>query len=75
MPPEHDQPGPAEEGFIIEFHPVGNSVRVSAFDPATLTEVTLVGAPSLSEEQLATAAIRKLRYVLAKKSGTSMEPK
>ena len=34
-----------QEGYIIEFHRVGNAVKVTAMDPATLTEVSIVGAP------------------------------
>ena len=73
MSPTHDDPNEGEEGYLVEFHQIGNSVKVSAFDPVTMTEVSIVGALGLSENQLATAAIRKLRYVLAKKSGTTDE--
>jgi phage head maturation protease len=56
-----------EEGYIIEFHRVGNAVKVSAMDPATLTEVSIVGAPSVSDSELTRLAVRKLEYMLAKR--------
>ncbi len=51
---------------IIEFHQVGNAVKVTAVDPDTLVEVSIVGAPSAGEEILKRTAIRKLEYVLEK---------
>jgi hypothetical protein len=56
-----------EQGYIIEFHHVGNSVKVSAMDPATLTEVSIVGAPSVSDAELTRLVVRKLEYMLAKR--------
>ncbi len=51
---------------IIEFLRVGNSVKVSAVDPESRIEVSIVGAPGAGEETLKRTAIRKLEYVLAK---------
>ncbi len=55
------------EGYLIEFVQVGNSVKVSAVDPRTNTEVSIVGSPAMSRDHLSKAAIRKLEYVLKKK--------
>jgi phage head maturation protease len=55
-----------QQGYIIEFHRIGNAVKVSAMDPATLTEVSIVGDPNLGEAQLSRVAIRKLEFMLAK---------
>lgn len=52
---------------IIEFYQIGNSVKVSAIDPETLVEVSIVGAPSAGDEVLKRTAIRKLEYVLEKR--------
>ena len=52
----------------IEFQQVGNSVKVTAIDPVTYTEVSIVGPPSAGEETLKRNAINKLRYVLSKKN-------
>jgi hypothetical protein len=56
-----------DQGYIIEFHRVGNAVKVSAMDPATLTEVSIVGALGIGDTELTRLAVRKLEYVLAKR--------
>lgn len=53
---------------IFEFHQIGNSIKVTAFDPATLVEVSIVGPTSASETQLRSTALRKLEYVLKRKA-------
>lgn len=55
-----------EDSVIIEFRPHGRFVKVSAMDPQTLTEVTVVGDATRSEAELKRAALNKLRYVLAR---------
>ena len=62
------------DGYIIEFYQIGNSIKVTAMDPKTLTEVAIIGAPGLTRQHLAGAAIRKLEYVLAKKPGGPAGP-
>ena len=62
--------GESADGYIVEFYPLGNSVKVSAIDPVTLTEVSMVGSPLVPESQLAQLAVRKLLYVM----GKSKEP-
>ena len=49
---------------LFEFHRVGNSIKVTAFDPVSLVEVSIVGSPRASEQQLRTTALRKLEYVI-----------
>lgn len=53
---------------ILEYQQIGNAVRVAAVDPDTLIEVSIVGSASAGMEALKRTAIRKLEYVLAKKS-------
>ncbi len=53
--------------IIIEFHRIGGSVKVSAMDPATLTEVSIIGPANAGEEILKRNVLRKLEFVLAKK--------
>ncbi|MEQ8664375.1 MAG: hypothetical protein RIC16_01495 [Rhodospirillales bacterium] len=62
-------PGNLRE-VLFEFRHVGTSLRVSAIDPDTLTEVTLVADPRTSEEELKRVAARKLHYVIQKKRQT-----
>lgn len=51
----------------FEMVSVGNYVRVAAIDSRTNIEITMVGDPQVGEENLKRAAVRKLRYVIAKK--------
>jgi hypothetical protein len=53
--------------IIIEFFPVGQFVKVSALDTATLTEVSIQGPASAGKEMLKRNAIARLEYVLKKK--------
>jgi hypothetical protein len=57
----------SQEGYIIEFIVVGKSVKVTAMDPVTLKEVSIIGARGASRRELAALAVRKLQYVMAKK--------
>ncbi|MDJ0937299.1 MAG: hypothetical protein QNI93_18100 [Kiloniellales bacterium] len=60
---------PEDLGEVIyEFIPMGRYVKVAAVDPATLTEVSIVGDPAVGETLLKRQARRKLAYVLAKKA-------
>lgn len=60
-------PDKNDEGYLVEFIRVGNAVKVSAVDPRTNTEVSIVGSPLMSQDHLTRNAIRKLEYVLKKK--------
>lgn len=53
--------------IIVEFYPVGHLVRVSAMDVKTLTEISIQGPASASQEILKRNAVRRLEYVLKKK--------
>lgn len=55
-----------EGGYLIEFIQIGNAVKVSAVDPKTGVEVSIMGAPAMSRVQLQRVAIQKLEYRLAK---------
>jgi hypothetical protein len=60
---------PQYREILFEFyHTSGNSVRVSALDPHTNTEITLIGDKRYSEKRLMGEAARKLMYVLNKKN-------
>jgi hypothetical protein len=53
---------------IFEFIQRGNSVKVTAMDPGTLVEVSIVGPASAGQAALKTTALNKLKYVLAKRN-------
>ncbi|MBM3556154.1 MAG: hypothetical protein FJX47_11450 [Alphaproteobacteria bacterium] len=59
---------PPDDDVIVEFQRVGAFVKVSAMDPRTLTEVSIVGSPSATQQELTRLVLRKLDYVLAKKA-------
>lgn len=56
-----------DEGYIIEYTVVGSSMKVTAFDPHSLTEATIIATPNTPREEAAKLAIRKLHYVLRNK--------
>jgi hypothetical protein len=53
--------------FIIEFNIIGRTAKVTAVDPATGVEVSIVGPADAGRETLTRNAIAKLQYVLAKR--------
>lgn len=55
-----------EEGYIVEFISYGPYVKVSAIDPQTGREVSIVGDPAAGKEALSRLAMRKLHYTLTK---------
>ncbi len=66
--------GEDKTGFLIEYQVLGKSVKVSAIDPATLTEVSIVGPATAGEAALARTAVNKLKFVLAKKQPSPEPP-
>jgi hypothetical protein len=63
---EYHSPMSEADNYIIEFTQIGTSVKVTAIDPRTLTEVSIVGGAGYSREFLTRQAVKKLEYVLAK---------
>lgn len=55
-----------EGEVLFEFLRVGNYMKVVAIDPATGTEVSVLGPASGSRELLKRTALGKLRYVIEK---------
>jgi hypothetical protein len=51
---------------LFEFHKVGNYMKVSALDPETGIEVSILGPASASEYVLRSNALRKLDAALRK---------
>lgn len=59
----------AKEGYLIEYIPRGRYIKVSAIDPRTGTEVSIVGDKKASQKELNRVVIQKLEYVLKQSSG------
>ena len=57
----------AGRDIILEFFPVGQIMRVSAMDSASLTEITIQGPVNAGEGVLKRNALKRLEYVLRKK--------
>lgn len=53
-----------EGDVLLEFLRLGATVKVTAIDPRSLVEVSIVGPSSAGEAALRRVAIDKLRYVL-----------
>jgi hypothetical protein len=54
------------DGVIVEFHKVGNTVKVSAVDTKTYLEVSILAPATCSEREMTDAVLSKLAYVQAK---------
>lgn len=52
---------------LLEFHPMGTLVKVTAFDTQSMTEISIQGPKSAGEEALKRSALMRLEYVLKKK--------
>ncbi|MBV9421182.1 MAG: hypothetical protein JO348_15545 [Alphaproteobacteria bacterium] len=60
---------PGGKEIYVEFLVQGSVVKATAIDPATGVEVSVVGPSGAPRGPLTEAAVRKLQYVLKKKSG------
>jgi hypothetical protein len=55
--------------ILVEFTVRGNFVKVTAIDPATGTEASIVGPASAPQATLKAGVLQKLNYVLKKQNG------
>lgn len=53
---------------LFEFVRVGRFVKVTALDTKSLIEISIVGTPQMTQQMMKTAALTKLRYVIAKRA-------
>ena len=60
--------GPSAPGYLIEFQAIGNSVKVSAVDPETGLEVSIVGPLGAGRETLARNVVAKLERMLKQRA-------
>lgn len=54
------------QGALVEFIPQGGYVKVSAVDPVTKVEVSIVGDASAPHGRLRELAVQKLKRILLK---------
>jgi hypothetical protein len=50
----------------IEFHTIGQFVKVTAMDVESMVEISIQGSVTAPEAQLKAAALKRLEYVLKK---------
>jgi hypothetical protein len=55
------------QGYIVEFRVVGKSVKVTALDPVSLLEVSIIGSPLMPRKLLSRHAVRKLESMMKKR--------
>jgi hypothetical protein len=54
---------------LFEFRQVGSYLKVSAIDPVTNTEISIVATPGMDRSALKRMALRKLAFVIDKADG------
>ena len=59
---------PDKGEILLEFVVQGNAVKATAIHAATGIEASIVGPANAGRDALAQAAVRKLNYVMAKKT-------
>ena len=64
-----------QKSYIIEFVRLGAQVKVTACDPETGIEASVVAPASASQKDLTDLAVRKLRYVLGKAAAQNKRDK
>ncbi|MCK5041945.1 MAG: hypothetical protein KAR62_06600 [Sphingomonadales bacterium] len=52
--------------YYIEYLQRGNSIKVTAIDPVTGIEASIVGSSKVTQAELNRVAVRKLKYVIEK---------
>ena len=58
---------PHKKSYLIEFFRIGKQVKVTACDPESGIEVSIIGPTTATQKALSELAVQKLLYVLAKK--------
>jgi len=52
--------------YYIEYFQQGGSIKVTAIDPVTGIETSIVGSAKATQSELNRVAVRKLQYVIEK---------
>jgi hypothetical protein len=69
MPGRNDEHDDDLGEVLFEVRQLGNSVKISAIDPATNTEVSVVGPANATPYSLKMNAVRKLKAALRRNRG------
>lgn len=66
---------PCLDEVLFEMVVIGNAVKVSAIDPITNTEVSIVGSPAMPAYSLKMNALRKLERALRRPGPAEPAPR
>ena len=58
--------GAGDDGVIVEFHRIGNAIKVSAVETKTFIEVSIVAPAHATEREMTALVLKKLAWVKAK---------
>jgi predicted metal-dependent hydrolase len=58
--------GAGKDGVIVEFHRIGNAIKVSAVETSTYLEVSIVAPAHATEREMTDLVLKKLAWVKAK---------
>lgn len=64
-----------EDGVIVEFHRIGNAVKVSAIDTLTYLEVSITAPATASEREMTDTVLQKLAWVQSKGGNKPTPPR
>jgi predicted metal-dependent hydrolase len=64
-----------EDGVIVEFHRIGNAVKVSEVDTQTYLEVSITAPASASEREMTDTVPKKLAWVQSKGDRKTVPPR
>lgn len=67
MAPDRRGPSDGGHGYLVEFVQMGNTTKVSAIDPATGIEVSIVGPTNAGQAILTRNVVAKLNRRLAQR--------
>lgn len=56
----------SEKEYYLEFFQLGNQVKVTAIDPDTGVEVSIIAPKTASKTEMTNVAVAKLKHILTK---------
>ncbi|MEM8797630.1 MAG: serine hydroxymethyltransferase [Pseudomonadota bacterium] len=60
-----------KDSIFLEFQQVGNSVKVTAIDPVSLIEVTIIAPVSSTQTEMSRIAVQKLKRRIAEEDAAN----
>lgn len=63
-----------ESAYYLEFLHLGAQVKVSAIDPETGIEVSIIAGKTATQDEMTCVAVEKLKRMIARRQAQSDEP-